>query len=448
MAVTGRTWALAAATVAAGTSGYVVAAVLSEVAGAFGVTLGVAGQVITVFALAYAVGSPLLAVATARVGRRALLVAALMVMAVGNVGAAVADDFGVLLLARVVTACGAALTTPAATAVAAEVNGLEARGRAIAVVTAGLTAATLVGVPAGRVVAEWGGYRAAFVLTAVLCVVAAVVVRLAVPATARDAEPAVDAGCAAGVELGAGAESAAGADRAKVAGGSGAGVGVAGGSGVGAGGSGVGVAGGFGAGVVAGGSGAGVRVAGRSAIGVRVRVVADVRVQRLCAVSLLACLGTFAAYGFLGPLLTAAPTPWLLAAYGVGGVVGNVVGGVATDRFGPRGPLLVALGGTAVVLAVLPSALASPAGAAVVMVVWGGLFWAFNPPLAALLVEARPEVAGVVLALNASAIYLGIAGAGVLGGTVASAASVAAVPVVGAVVSLGAFLVALRVPAR
>ncbi|XVV07669.1 MFS transporter [Actinosynnema sp. CA-248983] len=373
-AVTNRTHALAAATVAAGTSAYVVAAVVGEIADGFGVSVGVAGQVITAFALAYAVGSPVLAVVTARVERRVLLVAALVVMALGNVGAAVVGDFGLLLVARVVTACGAALATPAATAVAAELNGPGARGRAIAVVTGGLTAATLVGVPAGRVVAEWGGYRAAFLLTALLCVAAAVVVRLAVPAVAAD-----------------------------------------------------------------------VLVVG---VRRRVGVVADARVRRLLVVSSMACLGTFAAYGFLGPLLTAAPASWLLFAYGFGGVVGNVVGGAATDRFGARGPLLVALGGTAAVLVVLPSALVSPIGAAVVMVVWGGLFWAFNPPLFALLVQVRPAEAGVVLALNASAIYLGIAGAGVLGGVVASVASPAAVPVVGAVLALGAFLVALGVAER
>ncbi|MBB5957918.1 putative MFS family arabinose efflux permease [Saccharothrix tamanrassetensis] len=371
-AVTARTYALATGTVAAGTSGYVVAAVLGGIAARFDVSIAVAGQVITVFALAYAVGSPLLAVATAGVERRLLLVAALLVTALGNLGSAGASDFGLLLATRVVTACGAALTTPAATAVAASLHPPGTRARAMAVVTGGLTAATMLGVPAGRAVAEWGGYRAAFVLTAALCVVAAVVVRVAIPV--------VEPGPAAGLRQ-------------------------------------------------------------------RVEALADPPVRWLLAVSLLACLATFSVYGYLDPLLAAGSAPWLLLAYGVGAVVGNLLGGCAADRYGPRGPLLVALGGCAAVLALLVAALASPVGAVAAMAAWGVLFWTFNPPLMALLVEVRPERAGVLLALNASAIYLGIAGAGVLGGAVAGGVSVRFVPLVGALLTVCALLVAAGAPA-
>ncbi|WP_433274318.1 MFS transporter [Actinosynnema sp. CS-041913] len=369
--VAARTYALATGAVAAGTSGYVVAAVLGGIAVRFDVTIAAAGQVITAFALAYAVGSPLLAVATAGLERRALLVAALLVTALGNLGAACAPDFGLLLAARVVTACGAALTTPAATAVAASLHPSGTRARAMAVVTGGLTAATMLGVPAGRAVAGWGGYRAAFVLAAVLCVVAAVVIRVAVPA--------VPAGPALGLRQ-------------------------------------------------------------------RVEALADRRVRWLLAVSLLACLATFSVYGYLDPLLTAGSAPWLLLAYGIGGMLGNLLGGLAADRCGPRVPLLVALGGCATVLALLPSALASPVGAVLALAGWGALFWAFNPPLFALLVEVCPERAGVLLALNGSAIYLGIAGAGVLGGAVVGMASVQIVPLVGALLGGLALLVAAGAP--
>ncbi|MCC8246043.1 MFS transporter [Saccharothrix luteola] len=356
-----RTAALAATTVAAGSSGYVVAAVVTEVAADHGVTTAAAGQTITAFALAYAVGSPVLAMLTARFERRALLVAALLVAALGNLGAALAPTLDLLLAARVLTACGAALATPAATAVAAQLNpGHQAK--AMAVVTAGLTAATLLGVPAGRFVADRHGYRAAFVLVAVLCVIAALVVRSAVPP-----------------------------------------------------------------------------VRPGPAVGFRQRLapLADPPVQRLLAVSLLACLATFSVYGYLGPITGHPPDGGHLLAYGVGGVLGNAIGGVAADRHGPRTPLLVALAGCAAVLVVLPTLLAGLT-AFVVMAAWGALFWAFNPPLFAALVAVDPDRANLLLALNASAIYTGIAGAGVLGGAVAAPA----VPLVGAAVAVAAFVIA------
>ncbi|MGM1062705.1 MFS transporter [Saccharothrix sp. Mg75] len=357
-----RTAALAATTVAAGSSGYVVAAVLTELAADHGVSAAAAGTAITAFALAYAVGSPLLAIATTRFGRRAVLVVALLVAAVGNLGAAVAPTLDLLLVARVVTACGAALATPAATAVAARLNpGRPAA--AMAVVTGGLTAATLLGVPAGRFVADQFGYRAAFVLTALLCLVAALVVRAAVPAVPPG--PVVD-------------------------------------------------------------------------VRQRLAPLADRPVQRLLAVSLLACLGTFSVYGYLGPVLGGSPSGGNLLAYGIGGVLGNALGGVAADRCGPRVPLLVALGGSAVVLALLPAVVTGPGpGPAVLLFAWGALFWAFNPPLFAALVALDPDRANLLLALNASAIYAGIAGSGVLGGAV----DARVLPLVGAVITLGAVAV-------
>lgn len=362
-----RTSALAATTVAAGSSGYVVAAVLTEIAVDHGVTAGEAGRTITAFALAYAIGSPLLAVLTARVERRTLLVTALLVAALGNVGAALAPTFDLLLAARVLTACGAALATPAATAVAAGLDP-DHRARAMAVVTGGLTAATLLGVPAGRFVADLHGYRAAFVLVAALCLAAALVVRVAVP-----------------------------------------------------------------------------RVHPGPVSGFRQRLapLADPPVRRLLAVSLLACLATFSVYGYLGPITGRAVDGGHLLAYGVGGVLGNAIGGLAADRHGPRTPLLVALGGCAAVLVLLPAALAGPA-AFFVMAAWGALFWAFNPPLFAALVAVDPDRANLLLALNASAIYAGIAGAGVLGGAV----DAPVVPLVGAVITVAATAIAVSARER
>ncbi|MDQ2588854.1 MFS transporter [Saccharothrix yanglingensis] len=359
-----RTAALAATTVAAGSSGYVVAAVLTDLAADHGVSAAAAGTTITAFALAYAVGSPLLAIATTRFGRRSVLVAALLVATAGNLGAALAPTLDLLLVARVVTACGAALATPAATAVAARLNpGRQAR--AMAVVTGGLTAATLLGVPAGRFVADQFGYRAAFVLTALLCAAAALVVRAAVPAVPPG--PVVD-------------------------------------------------------------------------VRQRLAPLADRPVQRLLAVSLLACLGTFSVYGYLGPVLGGSPSGGNLLAYGLGGVLGNAVGGVAADRWGPRPPLLVALGGCAVTMALLPWAVSGPGGA-VLLFAWGALFWAFNPPLFAALVALDPDRANLLLALNASAIYAGIAGSGVLGGAVAPVV----LPLVGAVITAGAVALAATI---
>ncbi|NBH06357.1 MFS transporter, partial [Amycolatopsis sp. SID8362] len=105
-----------------GTSGYIVAGLLPALTGELHVSATAAAQLVTAFAIAYAIGSPIFAAATGTWERRTLLVAALVVTGAGNLFAALAPGYGSLLVARVVTAVGAAVFTPAASAVAAELS--------------------------------------------------------------------------------------------------------------------------------------------------------------------------------------------------------------------------------------------------------------------------------------------------------------------------------------
>jgi predicted MFS family arabinose efflux permease len=161
---------------------FVVTGLLSAVAEDFSVSVGVAGHLTTVYAVAYAVGSPLLVVVTGRVARSRLLVAVLALFALANLAAAVAPTFSVLLACRVAAACFAAICTPVTTAVAAGLVAPEHRGRALSIVIGGASVSWVVGVPAGVVVADRFGWRASFVLVAVLAAVAAADVGTLLPA--------------------------------------------------------------------------------------------------------------------------------------------------------------------------------------------------------------------------------------------------------------------------
>lgn len=140
---------LALGTFAVGTDGMVMAGILPLIARDLNVSISVAGQVVTVFALSYAVLAPILATVTARWPRRRALLTALTVFTLANCLTALAPSYGVLLATRVLAAAGAALYTPTANAVATSLVEPERRGRAIAVVMGGLTVATALGVPLG-----------------------------------------------------------------------------------------------------------------------------------------------------------------------------------------------------------------------------------------------------------------------------------------------------------
>src|SRR5262245_10456794 len=141
---------LAFGTFAVGTDAFVVTGFLPAMASTLHVSPQAAGQSVTVFAVAYAVLSPILATLTARVPRRVLLVCALAGLGLANIGSALAPSYGVLVATRVLAAVGAASYTPNAGAAAAALVGPAQRARALAIVLGGLTAATAVGVPLGN----------------------------------------------------------------------------------------------------------------------------------------------------------------------------------------------------------------------------------------------------------------------------------------------------------
>lgn len=161
--------------------------VLTDIAEALSVSVANAGLLVTVFAVTFAVGSPILVSAASGVERRRLLVGALVLFALANVAAALAPSFSVLLAARVLAACGAAIFTPVASAVAAGFAPPGLRGRALSVRTIGINIAWLVGVPLGTVVGGHYGWRTSFVLVAALATVAALSVRSLLPAVEASA---------------------------------------------------------------------------------------------------------------------------------------------------------------------------------------------------------------------------------------------------------------------
>lgn len=176
-----RVTVLALGTFAVGTDAFVVAGVLPDVASSLHVTISDAGQLVTVFSVAYALLCPLLATLTGRWPRRRVLLVALAVFVLGNAATALAPTFELVLTARVVAAAGATLFTPIAGAAAASLAPSERRARAIAIVTAGLTTSTALGAPLGTVIGNAMGWRNAMWFVAALGVLAAVGITAVLP---------------------------------------------------------------------------------------------------------------------------------------------------------------------------------------------------------------------------------------------------------------------------
>ncbi|HLU55147.1 MAG TPA: MFS transporter [Pseudonocardia sp.] len=158
---------------AIGTELFVVAGVLPGLAADLGVPVGSAGLAVTVFALAYAVGAPVLGALLYARPLRQVLIGSLSLVALFNLGSALAPTLAALLVARAGSALAAAAYAPAAGAAAIACAPEDGRGRALGAVLTGSALATVCGAPLGVLLAGLLSWRAAFALVALLAVATA-----------------------------------------------------------------------------------------------------------------------------------------------------------------------------------------------------------------------------------------------------------------------------------
>ncbi|MFE3190059.1 MFS transporter [Nocardia sp. NPDC059240] len=338
---------LALGTFAIGIDAFVTAGLVAPVSNDLGVSTSAAGQLVTVFALSYAVLSPILATATAGLSRKRVLLIALSLFVLGNVATALAGSFALVLATRVIAAAGASMYTPNATAVAAALSPPERRGRAISVVIGGLTVATALGVPIGTWIGGAFSWRATLWLVAALgalalASVAAIIPAVHLPAPARLRE--------------------------------------------------------------------------------RLLPLRDKTIATGLLHAVLLFGGMFTVYTYLATAMhpaTGGSTgrfTLLLWIYGLTAVVGSTLGGRLVDRLGSRRIMPLTLIGAGVVVALIHVSGQHFATAIVWCVAFGIPGWIWAVAQQHRLVELAPQGSPLLLGLNASAQYFGIALGGAAGG--------------------------------
>lgn len=153
---------LALGTFAIGVEGFVIATLLPAIAGDTGVSISQAGYLVFAYAIAYAVGAPVLSAMMGRFDRRALLAVTAVVFGFGALLAALAQGYAMLLLARVIIAACAGLYAASAQAAAVTLAPIERRARAVSVVVAGTTMAVAFGAPIGALISGFAGWRGTY----------------------------------------------------------------------------------------------------------------------------------------------------------------------------------------------------------------------------------------------------------------------------------------------
>ena len=177
---------LALVVFAMGTSEFMLAGLVPDISAYFAVSVGTAGLLTSAFAAGMVIGAPAMAALTRRLPVKATLLGCVIVFTLSHVVGALTPDFTVLFITRVIAAIVNAGFLAVALGAATKLVAPDAKGRAVAILLAGTTVATVAGVPAGTLLGTALGWQSTFWAIALLCVPAAIGIAAGFTAQADD----------------------------------------------------------------------------------------------------------------------------------------------------------------------------------------------------------------------------------------------------------------------
>jgi predicted MFS family arabinose efflux permease len=177
---------LAATSLVLSTGEFLPPSLLPAMASSLDISEGQAGQAVTATAFAGLLTAPLIGTLAPRLDRRLLLSALALAAAASNIAVAVASEFTVLLVARLVLGIAIGGFWAMSLAVAARLSAPHHAGRSIALVNLGATVATVAGVPFGILIGTWLDWRAAFIVIGILAGLVALMLIVSLPAVPAD----------------------------------------------------------------------------------------------------------------------------------------------------------------------------------------------------------------------------------------------------------------------
>ncbi|MGM0975024.1 MAG: MFS transporter [Bacillota bacterium] len=179
--------ALAISAFGIGTTEFVPVGLLSAISGDLGISITLAGLLISGYAMGVAIGAPILTALTSKMNRKSLLMSLMVLFIIGNSVAAMSSSFTFLLAARFITAFSHGIFFSIGSTIAADLVPENKRASAIAFMFTGLTVATVTGVPLGTFIGQIFGWRATFWGVALLGIIGIIASALLIPSDLKQA---------------------------------------------------------------------------------------------------------------------------------------------------------------------------------------------------------------------------------------------------------------------
>lgn len=163
------------------TTEFVIIGLMPLMAGDLGISIPVAGQLVTAFAVTVVFAGPPLTAYFSRVEKRALFMWILVAFSASNAAVALAPGYWTILAARLIPAALLPVFWGIGSDVAGKIVSADKAGKAISQVYLGVTGALLFGLPLGTLLGDAAGWRGTFWFLAVLSAAMAFLLRAAMP---------------------------------------------------------------------------------------------------------------------------------------------------------------------------------------------------------------------------------------------------------------------------
>jgi len=177
---------LAITAFAIGVAEFIIVGILPSISTAFSISLASAGSLVGIYALALAIGTPFIVIGLGRFPKKTVLMMLIGVFLLGNLVSAVAPNYPILLVGRIITALAHGSFFAIGATVAASLAREGQASKAIAVMFAGLTLAMVIGVPLGSYLGNALGWRLPFYAVALLALLALLATALWLPRQPAD----------------------------------------------------------------------------------------------------------------------------------------------------------------------------------------------------------------------------------------------------------------------
>lgn len=174
-----------------GTDDFVIAGLLPSIASDMNVTIAAAGQLVTAFAIAYAIGAPILGTLTLHMPVKTLLALSMIVFTIANGLSAIVTSFELLFVTRIIAALAAAVFTPLAMATSTRLVSDTMRGKALSFVVAGITIGLILGAPIGTWIGNAMTWRYSFIFVATVSLITTIGIFILFPNIEREASASI-----------------------------------------------------------------------------------------------------------------------------------------------------------------------------------------------------------------------------------------------------------------